>query len=137
VSKDKDAIQATLFAMNAACATRDLAEFMALFDDSDDILFVGSDGGEVFHGKAPVRDFMAQLFGLPFTFSFDLANLTVHQDGDTAWAFVDGNMIHTIDKGSSAGKVRRMPYRFSIAMVNRGEGRWRWQLFHGSMPRAE
>ena len=109
---------------------------MALFEDSDDILFVGSDAKEVFRGRAATSEFMKQLFGLPFTFSFDLANVTIEQNGNAAWAFVDGNMIHTRDKGSTAGKVTRMPYRFSIAMAN-NEGRWRWQLFHGSVPGAE
>jgi len=57
---------------------------MELFDDSDDILFVGSDKGEVFQGRKATADFMQALFNLPFVFSFDLKNTTVRQDGSVA-----------------------------------------------------
>jgi uncharacterized protein (TIGR02246 family) len=133
---DPDDIRATLVRLNAACAARDLAAFMALFEDGDDILFVGSDAGEVFRGREAVSRFMEKLFGLPFVFSFDLQDVTLRQDGDFAWAFVGGSMIRSGDQGSSAGKVARSPYRFSISMARR-EGQWRWQLFHGSVPGSE
>ncbi len=129
-------IRSTLSALNAACAARDLDAFMALFDESDDILFVGSDKGEVFHGREAVRGFMRKLYGLPFVFSFDLTNATVRQEGDHGWVFVDGNMIRTGDRGDAAGKVGKGPYRFSIVMVRRPAG-WKWQLFNGSVPAGE
>lgn len=135
-SQDADAIRSTIVAMNAACAARDLPAFLALFDDDEPVLFVGSDANEVFHGKAATGRFMEVLFELPFTFSFDLENATIRQTGDTAWVFVDGHMIRTGDKGGTAGKVVRDRYRFSIAMA-RKDGRWRWQLFHGSVPGRE
>jgi uncharacterized protein (TIGR02246 family) len=135
-SQDRDGIRATLAALNSSCAARDLDAFMALFDDGDDILMVGSDTGEVFRGREAVREFMNRLFGLPFVFSFDLKEVVTRQDRDFAWVFVDGNMVHSVDRGAAAGKVSQKPYRFSIAMV-RKEGRWRWQLFNGSVPGAE
>jgi uncharacterized protein (TIGR02246 family) len=135
-NQDADAIRGTLVALNAACAARDLPAFMALFDDDDAVVFVGSAENEVFRGKAAAGHFMQVLFELPFTFSFDLKDTTIRQTGDTAWVFVDGHMIRTGDRGGTAGKVVRDRYRFSIAMV-RKDGRWRWQLFHGSVPGRE
>jgi uncharacterized protein (TIGR02246 family) len=133
---DREAILATVSALNAACAARDLAAFVALFDNNGDILFVGSDKGEVFRGREAAKGFMQGLYGLPFVFSFDLETVVMHQDGDQAWVFVDGNMVRTGDRGDAVGKVGRSPYRFSIAMVRRG-GSWRWQMFHGSVPGME
>ncbi len=125
-------IRANLESLNAVCATRDVAKFMALFEDNDDILFVGSAPGEVFRGRVAIAGFMTKLFALPFVFSFDMQHVDIQQHGRSAWVFVDGNMLHT----RSDGQVSRMPYRFSIAMVKSG-GAWRWQLFHGSVPGAE
>lgn len=86
--------------------------------------------------RKATADFMQMLFNLPFIFSFDLKNLTLRQDGSTAWIFTDGNMIHTGDKGNAAGNVSTKPYRFSVTLVKH-DGRWSWRLFHGSVPGAE
>lgn len=133
---DQVAVRSTLDALNAACANRDIRAFMELFGDSDEILFVGSDTGEVYQGRKATADFMQMLFNLPFIFSFDLKNLTLRQDGNAAWIFTDGNMIHTGDKGKAAGNVSTKPYRFSVTLVKH-DGRWSWRLFHGSVPGAE
>jgi len=39
-----------------------------LFDDSDDVVLVGSDVGEIFKGRAAVAGFLQKLYGLPFIF---------------------------------------------------------------------
>lgn len=129
---DDAAIRASLDSLNAVMARRDVPAVMALFDDDDDILLVGSDTGEIFHGRKAVAGFIKALCGLPFVFSFDMPDVTVRRTGRSAWVFVDGAMVHTRDNG----KVTRAPYRFSIAMVKRGR-EWRWQVFHGSVPGAE
>lgn len=125
-------IETALRAMNDVCARRDLAGFMALFEDSDDIALVGSDAGEVFEGREAVAGFMRKLFALPFTFSFEMPKPLIHQRGDLAWVFVDGAMVHTTVDGRS----RKMPYRITAVLVRRASG-WRWQLFSGSSPRPE
>lgn len=136
MANDQVEIRATLDALNDACAKRDIHAFMGLFEENDQILLVGSDTGEVYHGRKEISGFMEMLFNLPFVFSFDLKNLTLRQDRNSAWLFTDGNMIHTGDKGESAGTVAAKPYRFSVTLVKRDEV-WKWQLFHGSVPGAE
>lgn len=128
-------VRSTLDAMNAACAARDLAAFMALFDD-DPVLFVGSDKPEVFRGRAATEGFIRMFFGAPFTAQFDLSDVVIRENGDSAWAFVNGEMVRTGDRGAAAGKVGRNAYRITVTMV-RKDGRWRWQHFHGSVPGAE
>lgn len=123
-------IESAVRAMNEVCARRDLAGFMALFEDSDDIALVGSDDGEVFRGRSAVAGFVQRLFKLPFSFSFELPSPLVRQRGDTAWVFVDGAMVHAF----ADGRTRQVPYRITAVLV-RLEGGWRWQLFSGSSPR--
>jgi ketosteroid isomerase-like protein len=130
--KDDAAIRATLSTLNEVMARRDAPALMALFDDDDDILLVGSDTGEVYHGRIAVAGFIKALCGLPFVFSFETPDVTIRQEGRSAWVFVNGTMVHTRDNG----QVTRRPYRFSVAMVKRGQA-WRWQLFHGSVPGGE
>ncbi|HQU34783.1 MAG TPA: nuclear transport factor 2 family protein [Thermoanaerobaculaceae bacterium] len=129
---DRAEIRSNLASLNTVCAARDLPGFMGLFEDSDDILFVGSDKGEVFQGRTAIARFMAKLFALPFTFSFDMQQVVIKRSGPFAWAYVDGNMVHTGDNG----QAKKMPYRFSVAMVRTG-GAWKWQLFDGAVPGGE
>jgi ketosteroid isomerase-like protein len=125
-------VRAALDSLNSACVRRDTTAFMSLFDDGDEILVVGSDTGEVFHGRAEVARFRGFLFRMPFVFSFDLARVTIRREGRFAWAYVDGDMLHTRDDG----KVSRRPYRYSLALVQRGSA-WKMQMFHGSVPGGE
>ena len=99
IESDSVAVRASLDALNAACAMQDVRAFMELFEDNDDILVVGSDRGEVYQGRRATSEFIQMLFNLPFVFSFDLTNTTIRQDGNVAWIFTDGNMIHTRDRG--------------------------------------
>ncbi len=132
VASPDPAILAAVRALNDVCARRDLAGFLSLFDDSDDVLLVGSDVGEVFRGRAAIAGFMKKLFALPFVFSFDMPDPVVRQEGGSAWVFVDGAMVRT----GASGKVSRVRYRITAVLVKRGDG-WRWQVFSGSSPRAE
>lgn len=126
------AVLATLTTLNDVLARRDLAGFMALFEDNDDILLVGSDAGEVFRGREAVGGFLKALYGLPFTFAFDMPEVTVRRKGGHAWLFADGAMVHKRSDGSES----RRPYRI-VLMMKRHDDAWRWQVFSGSVPAAE
>ncbi len=131
-AREEQAIRATITRMNEALAKRDQPGFLGLFDDSDSIMVVGSDVGEVVKGRKGVQGFIKWIYSQKFTFAFDLKEVTVHQEGDFAWVYVDGAMRHVRPDGTSS----QVPYRFALTMVKRGE-QWRWQLFHGSIPRGE
>jgi ketosteroid isomerase-like protein len=132
VAADEAAIMATVGALSSAMTDRDLAAAMAVFEDSDAILLVGSDDGEVFKGRAAVRGFLGDLMQLPFSFSFETPDPTISIIGDTAWMFVDAVMIHA----PAEGEPRHMSYRISLCLVRSADS-WLWQLFHGSVPGAE
>ena len=129
---EERAVKASVTALNDAMTRRDLEAAMAVFEDGDGILLVGSDKGELFRGRSRVRGFLKELMGLPFTFSFETPDPVVQVNPGTAWLFADGAMVHTRADGTS----RRTPYRFSVSLVRQGKA-WKWQLFHGSVPGAE
>jgi hypothetical protein len=58
----KSEILACLQAWNDAAKERDLEGFMALFDDSVNIVLAGSDTGEVFKGKDRIKEWLKMLF---------------------------------------------------------------------------
>ena len=128
--RDSQDVRKTLEALNAATLHRDVAATMALFDDSDDIMLVGSDVGEVFKGRQVLSSHLKEIYALPFVLSFDMPSVTVHVEGQTAWIFGEGAEV--INEGE--GKITRTPYRFTICLVKRGEN-WKWQVFSGSVPR--
>jgi ketosteroid isomerase-like protein len=126
------AIRKSLNRLNEVLATKDLQTVMSLYDNSDDIIVVGSDSGEVFIGKERVQEFMKVIISMPFTFSFDMDQISINHNKNIAWVFVDGKMVHT----RSNGKVSKVPYRIMAVMVKKSDD-WKWKVFSGSIPRGE
>ncbi len=125
-------IKSALERWNDDAGRGDLAAFMSQFDDSADILLVGSDKGEVFKGRAQIEGWLGKLMAKN-RFSWRMDRVDISASGDTAWVFVDGAMIVK----DAAGKVLvTTPYRFTGVLVRRGDG-WAWRLFNGSVPVAE
>jgi len=118
--------------LNEVLATKDLKTVMSIYDDSNDIIVIGSDSGEVFIGKERVQEFMKVIVSMPFIFSFDMDNVIINHDNNNAWVFVDGKMVHT----RSDWKVSKIPYRIMAVMVKQGDD-WKWKVFSGSIPRGE
>lgn len=118
--------------MNEMLATKDLQKVMSVYDDSDDIMVIGSDSGEVYIGRERVQKFMKMIVNAPFIFSFEMEPSTITIDNDRAWVFIDGKMIHSTPKG----KVGKVPYRILAIMV-KSHDEWKWKVFSGSIPRGE
>jgi ketosteroid isomerase-like protein len=125
-------IRVALNKMNEMLATKDVRSIMTIYDNSDDILVVGSDSGEVFVGRDRVQSFMKMIASMPFVFSFEMNQVLINSSQNVAWVFVDGNMVHT----RSNGKVSKVPYRITAVMVKR-DNEWKWKVFSGSIPRGE
>jgi len=127
---DKE-IRAALATWNDRANRADLDSFMQLFDDSENLLVVGSAPGEVMKGKTAIRTWLSGLFAHN-KFSWDLSNPIIDSNGNTAWVFLDGAMTVVNDKG----ETHKSPYRFSGVMVKKN-GVWKWRMFHGSVPEQE
>lgn len=126
----KKEITAALETWNDAAKSRDLMRFMGLFDNSESIMLVGSDSGEVFKGKEQIEGWAKKLVNYA-SFSWDMQKIDIDHNGNTAWIFMDGFMIVTNDKG----KTSKFPYRFTGILV-KVKGTWKWRLFDGSAPRG-
>lgn len=116
---------------NAAAKSSDLEKSMSLFDDSENILLVGSDSGEVFKGKEQIRGWLSQLYSVA-GFSWEMDRIDIDYNENTAWVFVEGRMVVEFKNG----KMKKPPYRFTGIMVKKGN-EWKWRLFNGSNPRGE
>ncbi|MCX6174621.1 MAG: nuclear transport factor 2 family protein [Ignavibacteriales bacterium] len=125
-------IRRCLNRMNEVLATKDLQTVMTVYDNSDDIMVVGSDSGEVFIGRERVQEFMKVIVSMPFVFSFDMDQVIINHSENIAWVFVESKMVHT----GSNGKVSKVPYRITAVMIKRGN-EWKWKVFSGSIPRGE
>lgn len=129
--KIKSEIAEALKVWNTATKTANLEQTMALFDDSEKIMLVGSADGEVSKGKEQIRTWLGQLYGFA-GFSWDMTRVDIDSYGTTAWVFMEGKMIVDFHKGGQ--KVT--PYRFSGILVKK-KGAWKWRVFDGSVPQSE
>jgi uncharacterized protein (TIGR02246 family) len=131
-SSQESEIRKGLERMNEALATKDLKKVMDVYDSSDDIMVVGSDSGEVFVGREQVQTFMNMIVSMPFVFSFELEPAVIRHDGNIAWVFTDGKMVHSRPNG----KTTKLPYRITAVMIKK-DAEWKWKMFSGSIPRGE
>lgn len=129
--KDEAGIKAAIEAWNTASAAASTDQMMSLFDDSDNIMLIGSAKGEIYKGKEQIRTWLSQLYGFA-GFSWEMNRMDIDLHGNTAWVFVEGSMVLKFHKGGS----RKAPYRFTGILV-RNKGAWRWRLFNGSSPQQE
>jgi len=129
--KVKSEITEALKIWNTAAKSGKIDECMALFDDSEDIMLIGSDRGEINKGRDQAKKWLSQIFGFG-GFSWEMNRIDIDSNGKTAWVFMDGKMIVDFHKGGQ--KVT--PYRFTGILVKKKDG-WKWRLFNGSIPRGE
>jgi hypothetical protein len=129
--KVKSEITETLKIWNTTCKSANVDQVMSLFDNTAEIMVVGSADGEINKGKDEIKAWVSQIFGFA-GFSWEMNRIDIDCNGKTAWVFVDGKMIVEFHKGGK--KVT--PYRFTGILVKKN-GVWKWRLFDGSVPQQE
>lgn len=129
--KVRSEITAALDLWNKASGSANTDQMMSMFDDSDNIMVIGSANGEINKGKDEIRKWISQLYGFA-GFSWEMNRVDIDSNGKTAWVFVDGSMILNFKKGDT----RKAPYRFTGIMVKKNN-QWKWRLFDGSVPQQE
>jgi len=127
----KGEITKTLELWNNNAKNSDLGGFMSLFDDSENIMVIGSDSGEVFKGKEQIKRWLTQLFDMA-SFSWEMDRIDIDYNENTAWVFVEGRMVVAF----KTGETKKTPYRFTGIMVRKGND-WKWRLFNGSSYKSE
>lgn len=97
---------------------------------AEDALLIGSEPGEIAHGREAIRTQVAGLHRLPSRYIWDWQNVDIRVDGDIGWVFAAGEVVRSDGDGRSG-----RPYRMSGVLGWDGTV-WRWRLFHGSEPRV-
>lgn len=128
-SADATAIRNTITEWNNAAMNKDLEKAIALFDSSSTTMVIGAVSTEVFRGFNQIRESLVRLFAKPFRLSWDIGDVTIDQNKETAWAFMSGTLHIKPDNGPADQK----PYRMMIVMIRTGQG-WKWRLYNGSVP---
>ncbi len=126
--KVKNEITLALQQFNNAAKNANTDQLLALFDNSADILFTGSDSAEIWKGKEQIKGHLNSIFPQESVW-FDMNRIDIDHNGNTAWVFVDGYINITMDKGEKI----KLPYRFNGIMVKKNQA-WKWRLFSGSSP---
>ena len=129
--KVKIEITEALKTWNAAAKSANVDICLALFDDSENIMLIGSDKGEINKGKTQAKEWLTQIFGFA-NFSWEMDSINIDSNGKSAWVFVEGTMIVEFKQGGT----KRTPYRFTGILVKKKD-EWKWRLFNGSIPRGE
>jgi ketosteroid isomerase-like protein len=129
--KVENEIREVLKTWNTTCKSANVDQVMSLFDDSKDIMVIGSADGEVNKGKEEIKAWASQIFGVA-GFSWEMNRIDIDCNANTAWVFVEGKMIVDFHKGGQ--KVT--PYRFTGILIKK-KGGWKWRLFDGSVPQQE
>lgn len=118
---------------DAATGRGDLASVMEKFDQSDTIMIVGSDKGEVFKGRQQIEGWLKKLF-VNNRFTWGVKQMEIDQyEANSAWIFIDGTMRISDLNGKVKGET---PYRITGAMVRRGS-QWKWRIWSGAIPAGE
>ena len=126
--KVKNEITLALQRFNNAAKNSNTDQLLALFDNSDNILFTGSDSAEIWKGKEQIKGHLNSIFPQESVW-FDMNRIDIDHNGNTAWVFVDGYINITTDKGEKI----KAPYRFSGILVKKNQD-WKWRSFSGSSP---
>lgn len=119
------AVAALLNDFNRALAERDPA-LAGSFDK--DAIFLGSEPGEVAHGRTAIAALLAGIFASPHTIRFDWTSVEADRHGETAWFSASGEVVIL-----GAGSETRRVYTLTGVLVETKSG-WRWRLFHGAEP---
>jgi uncharacterized protein (TIGR02246 family) len=126
--KVKNKIAETLKLFNTSAQNANTEQMMSLFDDSENIMFIGSDSAEIWKGRDQIRGHLNTIFPKE-SVNLEMKKIEIDANGNTAWAFVDGY----INISSEKGEKFRAPYRFTIIFVKKDEN-WKIMLFDGSNP---
>ena len=122
-------IQKNLLKFAASAKAKNADSMLSMFDNSDDIMLIGSDSSEVKRGRKEIRELIQMSLSKPYTINWDFNNAEIFNSDNVAWAFVNGSAALLNDNGSEI----RIPYRLTSIWIKRGVN-WKIKLFSGSIP---
>jgi hypothetical protein len=116
--------------LGAAFATGDVDTVLARFVPDDDVIYAGSEAGEVAVGTVALRLLLEDLFARDERYSW--RSDEVHVAAGSAGFAVLADATLFVDPVAE-GERERFPYRVSGVLEAHG-GDWRWRVCQGAEP---
>ena len=126
---------AAVDALGAAFLSGDPDTVLEHFASTGDVIYAGSEPGEVAIGKHAIRSLLQALFTRTERYSWRTTALSAGGTPDTLYLVADADLfVHPAAPGPPAGPpTQQLPYRISGVLEREDDG-WRWRLCHGSEP---
>lgn len=119
-----------LDALSRAFAAQDLDAALACFVDDDDVMYSGSEAGEVAAGQQELRALLTDLFNRKVTYSWHTTEVWSCCRGDFELVAADA-----VGHARGPGEDEDFPYRLT-GVLSRDTDGLRWLHLHGSEPTA-
>ena len=109
---------------------------LAEFSRCDQVVYAGSESGEVAVGRADLRAFLLELFSREERYSWRAGDVHEVAGGDSVHLVAEAELtVHSRDGGTRWRPQERLPYRVSGVLQHEpGPVPWRWRLCLGSEP---
>ena len=124
----RGALQA-VSALSAGFAARNVDCCLGCYVRDDDISYVGSEAGELAHGRQAVRRLLTHLFRRPDAYSWDPTQLVAHPVGGVVHLTAEATGHATSDDGTRED----FPYRLTGILQPTSSG-WKWRVCVGTEP---
>ena len=114
--------------LSTAFAARDVEAALDCFVSHDDLIYSGSEVGEVAAGREELGVLLAGLFGRDVAYSWHVTKIWSRSRGALELVTAEA-----IGHARGGGEDADFAYRLTGALSLEGEG-WRWLQLHGSEP---
>jgi hypothetical protein len=104
------------------------------FASSGDVVYAGSEPGEVAVGKDAIRSLLEAMFNRPERYSWRTTSVSSAGTADTLYVVADADLfVHPATDAPVEPAIEQFPYRISGVLEREGAD-WRWRMCHGSEP---
>jgi len=128
---------AAVDALGTAFLSGDADAVLRQFATAGDVVYAGSEPGEVAVGRAAVRALLADLFSRDERYSWRTTGVASTGGPDIRYVVAEADLfVHPCPDGSVVGPAtEQASYRVTGVLEREPEG-WRWRLCQGSEPAA-
>jgi hypothetical protein len=121
--------------LGAAFLSGDVDVVLALFAEPGEVIYAGSEPGEVAVGKPALKALLDELFARDERYCWRATSVAAVEDGGRLYVVADSELsVHPVGDGDALGPATEVvPYRVSGVLERQGSG-WRWRLCQGSEP---
>jgi ketosteroid isomerase-like protein len=123
------AIRELLERLNQGFARRDVQRVLNLFASGPEIMFIGSEPGEIAAGPEQLRHLLTGLFARGEVYQWRWGELHLSITGKTAWLAAEPVLV--VD----GPEPLELPYRITLVLQRRSST-WLIEHYHGSEPAA-